>query len=190
MTRGSINSAETIMKWLATAAVAAILIYILPSCQGGTNSEKNVTGLVTAGTADKDSLIVMGEVPPADAPAPPPPPAPLPYNVNNGDTVWFRADQEPVFPGGASAMNSYIATHIVYPKSAIRKKLQGRMVIGFILTAECEITDAKIITGCDAHCEQEALRVINSLPRFEKPAYVNGRPVAYHYTIPIHFTLK
>jgi hypothetical protein len=38
--------------------------------------------------------------------------------------------------------------------------------------------------------EQEAIRVIKSLPPFEKPAMQGGKPVRSIFTIPINFTLQ
>jgi TonB family protein len=118
------------------------------------------------------------------------PPSPLPYNVINGDTVWFRVDEFPVFPGGSGAMSEFLGKNMTYPEAAKKKKIQGRVVVGFVLTKECKITNAKIVTGIDPDCDNEALRVVNSLPQFIKPAQVDGRSVSYHFTLPVHFTLK
>jgi protein TonB len=119
-----------------------------------------------------------------------PPQQPLPFNIINGDTVWFRVDKFPVFPGGKEALSNYIGSTFVYPETARKKKIQGRVVVGFILTKECNITDVKIITGIDPDCDKEALRVVKSLPMFEQPASVNGRPVSFHFTLPVHYTLQ
>ncbi len=114
----------------------------------------------------------------------------LPYNVTDGDTVWFRVDEFPVFPGGSEALSDFLGKNMSYPEAARKKKIQGRVVVGFVLTKECKIANAKIVTGIDPDCDNEALRVVNSLPQFEKPAQVDGRPVSYHFTLPVHFTLQ
>jgi len=158
-----------ILKWLAIFPIVAIIIGTFPSCKGKA----------------KPSGISSVEA----APPPPAPPSPLPYNVTNGDTVWYRVDEFPVFPGGKDALSGYIAKTFIYPEAAKKKKIQGRVVVGFILTTGCKVVDAKIVTGIDPDCDNEALRVVSSLPHFEKPAFVNGRPVAYHFTLPVHYTL-
>jgi TonB family protein len=170
MKNQSSSTINVIFKWLAIIPIAAILIATLPSCKG----------------KEKPSAISSDEA----APPPPVPPSPLPYNVNNGDTVWFRVDEFPVFPGGNDALSGYIAKTFIYPEAAKKKKIQGRVVVGFVLTTDCKVVNAKIVTGIDPDCDNEALRVVNSLPQFEKPAFVNGRPVAYHFTLPVHYKLQ
>jgi TonB family protein len=154
---------NVIFRWLAILPLGAIVLAAVPSCKGKTS--------------------------PSESTSPPPPP-PLPYNITNGDTVWFRVDEFPVYPGSSTAMYKFINQTITYPEASKKKKIQGRVVVGFILTKECKVTDARIITGIAPDCDQEALRVVNSLPQFEKPALVKGRPVAYHFTLPVHYTLK
>lgn len=151
------------LKWLLIIPLAAIILVAIPSCKGKAKPSENL---------------------------PPIPPPPLPYNIKNGDTVWYRVDELPLFPGGDDAMFLCIEKTFTYPESAVKKKIQGRVVVGFVLTTDCRITDARIVTGIDPDCDNEALRVVNSLPKFEKPAFVDDRPVAYHFTIPVHYVLK
>ncbi|MCX6334468.1 MAG: energy transducer TonB [Bacteroidia bacterium] len=159
-------SVNAILKWLTILPMIAIVIAVVPSCKGKTKPAEIAIEEITS------------------------PPSPLPYNVTNGDTIWFRVDCFPVFPGGSEALSNFLGKNMSYPESAKKKKIQGRVVVGFILTKDCKVVDAKIVTGIDPDCDNEALRVVNSLPQFEKPAYVKGRPVAYHFTLPVHYTLK
>ena len=95
-----------------------------------------------------------------------------------------------LFPGGSDALSLCIEKAFTYPESAKKKKIQGRVVVGFVLTKDCKLTDVRIVAGIDPDCDNEAMRVVNSLPKFEKPAFVDGRPVAYHFTLPVHYVLK
>jgi TonB family protein len=167
MKNRSTTSINTILKWLAILPLIAVFITMVSSCNGKVKPSENSTGEISS-----------------------PPPPPLPYNVTNGDTVWFRVDEFPVFPGGSGALSNFLGKNMTYPETAKKKKIQGRVVVGFVLTKECKITNAKIVTGIDPDCDIEALRVVNSLPQFEKPAFVNGRPVSYHFTLPVHYTLQ
>lgn len=161
------KSINAILKWLAILPLTAALIAVVPSCKGKAKPSENSTVEISS-----------------------PPPSPLPYNVTDGDTIWFRVEELPVFPGGSGALSNFLGKNMTYPEAAKKKKIQGRVVVGFVLTKECKITNAKIVTGIDTDCDNEALRVVNSLPQFEKPAQVNGRPVSYHFTLPVHYTLK
>ena len=190
MKTGIVSTIKPILKWLLIIPSVAIILAAIPSCKGKAKPSENSTEKAKILAGDNDSLVLRGQPLPSDAPHPPPPPPPLPYNINNGDTVWFRVDELPLFPGGEDALSLCMDKTFKYPESALKKKIQGRVVVGFVLTTDCRITDAKIVTGIDPDCDNEALRVINSLPKFEKPAYVDGRPVAYHFTIPVHYVLK
>lgn len=156
-----------ILKWLTILPLTAVFIAVVPSCKGKAKPSENSTVEISS-----------------------PPPSPLPYNVTDGDTVWFRVDEFPVFPGGSAALSDFLSKNMTYPETAKKKKIQGRVVVGFVLTKECKITNIKIVTGIYPDCDNEALRVVNSLPQFEKPAQVDGRPVSYHFTLPVNYTLK
>ena len=164
----AIAQLNSIFRLMAIMTVFTVVIAIVPSCKGKVKP-------VDPASEQLDSTR---------------PPSPLPYNVNNGDTVWFRVDKIPVFSADSLALTDFLARNLVYPEAARKKKITGRVVVTFILTKDCKVVNAKIIKGIDPACDQEALRVIALLPQFEKPAYVNGRPVAYHYTLPVHYELQ
>ena len=181
---------ETICNLLKSVAVmlmAAVIMAGIQSCKNKAGGAKNSNA---ESALTKDSTVVYGQSIPQDAPPPPPPPPPLPYNVANGDTVWFRVDALPVYPGGNDALFDQISKTFTYPEPAAKKNIQGRVVVGFVVTKECMITDVKVVTGIDPDCDAEAVRVIKSLQQFEKPAMVRGRPVSYHYTVPVSFKLQ
>ena len=96
----------------------------------------------------------------------------------------------PVFSADSLALADFLSKNLTYPEAARKRKVQGRVVVGFVLTKECKLTDVKIVTGIDPDCDNEALRVVNSLPQFQRPAQVDGRPVSYHFTLPVHYTLQ
>lgn len=190
MKNRSTTTINAILKWFMILPMVALFMAIVPSCKGKVKPSEDATEVITPLAGNIDSMALRGQTIPADAPPPPPPPPPLPFNVTNGDTVWFRVDELPVFPGGSDAMTNFLGKNIEYPEAAKKKKITGRVVVGFILTKECRITDVKIIRSIDPDCDMEALRVVNLLPQFEKPAFVNGRPVAYHFVQPVHYELK
>jgi TonB family protein len=159
---------NSIFRVMAIMTVFTVVIAIFPSCRGKTKS--------LDATADQF--------------VPAPPPSLLPYNINDGDTVWFRVDKLPVFSADSLAMEDFLVKNLVYPEAARKREITGRVVVTFILTKDCKVVNAKIIKGLDPDCDNEALRVVNLLPQFEKPAYVNGRPVAYHSTLPVHYELR
>lgn len=104
----------------------------------------------------------------------------LPYEV---------ADQLPVFPGGTDSLLKYIFNNIEYPETAKLKGVQGTVVVRFAVEADCSIDRVSILRGVDADLDKEAIRVISTLPEFEKPGYKDNKPVAVWHSIPINFAL-
>lgn len=117
---------------------------------------------------------------------PPPPPPPPPPSDNN---TFQKVDKMPAFPGGEVALMKFIGDSIRYPKDAKEKGLQGKVITSFIVKADGTVSEVKIIRGISRSLDDEALRVIKSLPDFI-PAELDGKKVAVSYMIPINFALN
>ena len=66
----------------------------------------------------------------------------------------------------------------------------GIVKIKFVVNANGSVSDAKVMEGVDADLDAEAIRVVNSLPNFEKPGIQSGVAVPVYYSVPISFKLK
>lgn len=128
------------------------------------------------------------EIPAEVAPPPPPPPPPAADDAK-GD-VLFEADVMPVFKGGDNAIIKYIGDNVRYPEKAKEKGITGKVIVRFAVEADGSIGRVSILKGVDPELDMEALRVVNALPAFEKPAVKDGKNVAVWYTIPINFALQ
>ena len=109
--------------------------------------------------------------------------------LNDNEQIFFVVEKMPVFPGGDTALRKYIANSISYPRLAIEKEVQGKVYVSFVVTAEGEIANTRIARGVDPLIDKEALRVVNSLPKW-KPGFQRGKAVNVNYTVPINFTLQ
>ncbi|MGV8136834.1 MAG: TonB family protein [Mangrovibacterium sp.] len=110
-------------------------------------------------------------------------------SVDNNDQVFFIVDDMPEFPGGEQALRKFIANAVVYPKAAEERGIQGKVYVNFVVGKDGSITRAKIARGVDPSLDQEALRVIGTLPKWT-PGRQKGIPVAISYTVPISFVLQ
>ncbi|WP_187264435.1 energy transducer TonB [Pontibacter beigongshangensis] len=99
------------------------------------------------------------------------------------------AEQMPSFPGGEAAMFGYISKAIKYPQQAIRAGVEGTVYVSFVVSKTGEISDIQVLRGLGAGCDEEAIRVIKSMPNWT-PGKQNGRAVPVRYNIPIKYTLK
>jgi len=82
----------------------------------------------------------------------------------------------------------YINSQMVYPSEAIEKKIEGRVILKFIIQPDGKITNAYVARGLGAGCDEEALRILNTI-RFSPQRRSRGKPVPSHFTIPIQFKL-
>jgi protein TonB len=103
--------------------------------------------------------------------------------------VFFIVEDMPEFPGGELALRQYIANAIKYPVIAQENGIQGRVYVTFVVNTDGSVSDARIARGVDPSLDKEALRVINSLPKW-KPGKQRGKPVRVSYTVPINFVLQ
>jgi periplasmic protein TonB len=116
-------------------------------------------------------------------------------NGNNNSTATvsetpaapFSFVQEmPEFIGN---FNDYLQKQLIYPNAARENGIEGQVVVQFIVNEDGRISGAKIIRGIGGGCNEEALRVVNNMPKW-KPGKQNNKTVKVYYTLPIRFQLS
>lgn len=103
--------------------------------------------------------------------------------------VYIAVEQPAEFPGGRTALMSWLPQNIRYPMDAVMNKIQGRSVVRFIVEKDGSISDATIIQHTDPSLDAEALRVVRSMPNWI-PAKNGGKPVRSYFTLPVSFRLS
>ena len=99
--------------------------------------------------------------------------------------IFTYVEQMPQFEGD---LNSYLVAHIRYPELAKDNSIEGRVSIKFVVNEDGTIAAAEVLRGIGGGCDEEALRVLNTMPKW-KPGKQNGRPVKVYFTLPILFKL-
>lgn len=113
----------------------------------------------------------------------------LPKTLNGDEQIFFIVEEMPEFPGGELELRKFIANNIKYPVAAQEKGIQGRVYVTFVVDKNGEVANAKIARGVDPALDKEALRVVNSLPKWI-PGKQRGQTVNVSYTVPINFALQ
>ena len=93
----------------------------------------------------------------------------------------------PQFPGGHVALFEYLSKNIKFPKSKENEDVKVRVVTTFTVEKDGSITDAKIVRSQGEAFDNEALRVINGMPKWI-PGMQNGKAVSVKYLLPITFS--
>lgn len=105
------------------------------------------------------------------------------------DKIFLFAEHQPSFPGGMKAFYQYIGKKMKYPSKARKMGIEGRVIITFVIDKDGSITDLKLLRGIGAGCDEEAIRVLKMLPKWN-PGKQRGKPVKVQMTIPINFKLN
>lgn len=100
--------------------------------------------------------------------------------------IFSNVEQMPQFPGGDQALQEYISSHLQYPSGTEQSDTERRVVVKFVVMSDGTIGDAYVSRGKSPELDQEAIRVVKSLPNFT-PGKMNGTPVNVWYTLPISF---
>ncbi|WP_289870921.1 energy transducer TonB [Duncaniella dubosii] len=70
----------------------------------------------------------------------------------------------PQFPGGETAMISYIYDNLRYPEEAYNENIQGRVVVQFLIDVTGNVDSVKVVKNKDADLDAEAVRIVRSFP--------------------------
>lgn len=118
---------------------------------------------------------------------PPPPPKPKVEEVT--EEIFVVVEEQPEFPGGNTAMMKFLSDNIKYPVIAQENGIQGRVITNFVVERDGSITDVQVVRGVDPSLDKEAVRVIQSMPRW-KAGRQRGSAVRVRFTLPVVFRLQ
>lgn len=93
-------------------------------------------------------------------------------------------DQMPDFPGGQDSLLKFIRKNFKYPDNYKTESSNKKIDVNFIVDKDGKIKKAKIVKGINSELDKEALRVVNSMPKW-KAGTNNGNPVSVNFDLPI-----
>ena len=103
--------------------------------------------------------------------------------------IFTVVEENPTFPGGETKLYKYLGESIKYPEEAKELGIQGRVFVNFVIETDGAVSNVKVLRGIGGGCDEEAIRVIQSMPRWT-PGKQRGIPVRVSYNLPIKFTLQ
>lgn len=102
---------------------------------------------------------------------------------------FISVQEMPEFPGGIPELMKFINENISYPRDAIINNIQGKVIARFVVNADGSVDRIQIWKGVDPALDNEAVRVISTLPRF-RPGKQDGVPVPVWFSLPVTFRLE
>ncbi|GEM_PF-465878 len=106
----------------------------------------------------------------------------------SADTTIMVAVQSPRYPGGVKALSEFLEENIKYSPDAIEKKIEGTVILSFIVDQTGNVSNIKIIKGLDPDLDQASIDAVKKMPVWI-PGQINGKPSKQEFSLPVKFTL-
>ena len=109
--------------------------------------------------------------------------------TKKNDMLFSVVEVMPQYPGGQIAMLKYLMENIKYPEQAMKKGIQGRVAVSFIVEKDGSISNVRPVHSVNSLLDKEAVRVVKSMPKWS-PGKQNGKPVRVRFNVPVMFKLN
>ncbi len=105
------------------------------------------------------------------------------------EVIFTVVEDQPEFPGGEEARQRFLEQNLRYPQMAREAGIQGTVFVTFVVETDGSVTDVRVLRGIGGGCDEEAVRVVSMMPRWE-PGRQRGQPVRVQFNMPIRFRLN
>lgn len=112
-----------------------------------------------------------------------------PQERSSSGQIYTAVEQPAEFPGGQSALMTFLSNNIRYPEAAQQNGISGRVIVKFVVEKDGSISSASVVKGVDKDLDAEAVRVVRRMPKW-KPGKNSGQPVRSYFTLPVSFKLS
>jgi len=169
------------MKQLLFSSLIAMLM--LASCQNEAKKE------------DADSTTIDSSATPPPLPSPDSDTTAIDSNSTaqeTGDTEVFNFQSmtnPPTYPGGMDSFYKQIASNLSYPKEAAEKKIEGSVLMSFIVEKDGTVSEVKVTRKLGFGLDEEAIKAVKTSKKWN-PGTQDGKPVRVKYNIPVKFSLS
>lgn len=133
----------------------------------GTGPEGPITNTLSGGTGTSTTTTTTVDVEPTPIP-----------------------DSAPEYKGGLKALYTYLASILKYPVPAFEGGEEGTVYVKFVVDQNGKVGSLSLLNKVGYGMDEEALRVVGLIPKFEKPGMVGGKPVKVYYQLPIKFRMS
>lgn len=109
-----------------------------------------------------------------------------PKSEIDANGIYNVVDKMPEFDGD---LMKFLGSNIKYPEQAKKDKIEGRVVVKFVIDENGNVANALILKSPDQSLSDAALAVVNSMPKW-KPGENKGKKVKVYFTLPIQYKME
>lgn len=109
--------------------------------------------------------------------------------ASEDDTPFLIAEEMPLFQGkDLNTFRSWLQSQIRYPAEALKRGIEGRVVLSFIVERDGSVSTIELLQSPDRILSEEARRVVAASPKWS-PGRQKGHLVRVRYTLPVDFSI-
>jgi len=110
------------------------------------------------------------------------------FKIQSGDScILSKLDRPPLYVGGAARFNDFFQDEITMPLHKPGDKVLGTVHVAFTIDTMGVTSNHHVLKGISRICNEEALRVIKSIPDDWMPGVLDGRHVTVEYIVAVVF---
>lgn len=152
-------------------SLATFALFFVVSCKNIDKTDEQAITPPVSGQVPKDSATIATKA------------------TDATEEPFVLVEEMPQFPGGDKALLGFIAKNIKYPPTAMKKGIQGKVILKFVVSKTGSVENIKVLKSVDPECSKEAIRVIQLMPKW-KPGKQNGVEVPVYFVLPVMFRLE
>lgn len=104
-------------------------------------------------------------------------------------TIYTFAEVAAEYPGGQTALFSFLAKAVEYPEEARVQGITGTVLVKFVVEKDGTISNAKVVVPLHPLLDEAAVQGIRRMPKWN-PATIKGQPVRSYWNIPLAFSMS
>jgi len=108
--------------------------------------------------------------------------------ASDSDKAFLKVEIESEFPGGQQGWMNFLQQNLTYPRKAVRKEIQGTVVLQFIVCTDGTVCDIEAISGPE-ELRKAAVEAMKKTPNWI-PAVQDGKNVKSYKKQPIVYRLE
>jgi protein TonB len=110
-------------------------------------------------------------------------------NQKKDSSKSYNDEKESEYPGGLNGWQRYLIKNLKYPDRAMNGKIQGQVIIQFVVDKAGIVIDPYIAASVEYSLDESALKIIKDSGKWD-PAFQNGHNVKSYKAQPINFRLE
>ena len=106
--------------------------------------------------------------------------------INDNNKVYDVVETMPSFPGGQTALMSWLSANFYYPEEAVDNRIKGRVIVSFYVEQDGSITEVEIEKSVHPLLDNASIQLVKKMPKWI-PGTRNGSPVRVKYNVPLSY---